>query len=73
MQPMIGHPSSIAHEPTASPRLAGAVALLGVAFLAFFAALAVLDSGRNAWGLALLAVFGVLVAAAGLLLRPKKS
>jgi hypothetical protein len=72
MPSMIGHPSPIPHEPAASSRITAALALLGVAFIAFFAALAVLDGGGNTWGLALLGVFAACVAGAGTLLRPRK-
>jgi hypothetical protein len=73
MPSMIGHLSPIPHEPPISaPRVSAALVLAGFAFLAFFAALAVLDSGRNTWGLGLLGVFVVLVAAAAALVRKKK-
>jgi hypothetical protein len=58
---MIGIPSHIPHEPPSSFHFAFGLTLLGAAFLAFFAGLAVLDSGRNGLGLTLLGVFAALV------------
>jgi hypothetical protein len=61
---MLGTPAPIPHEPPGSSRLPAAIGVLGAAFLVFFAALAVVDGGRNTWALALLGVFAALVAGA---------
>jgi hypothetical protein len=69
---MIGAPSQIPNEPGGLPQLPLVLSLLGAAFLVFFAGLAVLDSGRNLWGLALLALFAAAVAGAALALKRKR-
>jgi hypothetical protein len=69
---MIGIPSHIPQELASSSRFAVGLALLGVAFLAFFAGVAVLDSGRNSWRVTLVGAFAVLVAASRSLVRKKR-
>jgi hypothetical protein len=68
---VIGAPSQIPGEPGGVPQLPLVLSLLGAAFLVFFAGLAVLDSGRNLWGLALLGLFAAAVAGAALALRKR--